>query len=542
MVGSGLEITRVVFTVTRPPSTTSILADTVPFSLDSTQLRADLQVVLNSSQEQLTVRVDYQNSAGRTLFSGSVDVTVSPGGSQSPPPIQTVYQGPGGNVDTIALAPRNPQVAAGGAVTFTLSAFDGQRAPIPPESVYVSWRASTAAAQMNATGVLTAPAAPGSFWVYARTPVTTGHPNGLADSTQVSVVSGGIVIQPDSVEKLPGGTQQFTVVQGPGGPYIWSVNGQDGGGRTYGTIDASGFYSAPVSTPQPPKFPVCARSQATPTIQGCAVVVINPVPTAGADMIVINDMNVFDGTAMTDPNNQLFVHNLVTFTSSGSRNAGTRVVYDRGRNSPCFGDGECGDQQQVIIDSVITAAGFTIEKIDTVGDFSSIAPDVKVIFLWNPLVAYTTAEVNSFKQFAGQGGRIIFVGEYLGFYGQPGIDLENGLLGQLGAQLTNTGASIDCGYVVLPQASLRPHQITTGMTDLTIACASYMNPGPNDFALFYDTGDTLVLGGAAKIDLTPLPAPPAPIRLNATSRTSHGLAPRKPSPRALGPRGDGAHR
>src|SRR5690606_22437070 len=37
-----------------------------------------------------------------------------------------------------------------------------------------------------------------------------------------------LTIVPDPVERLPGGTQQFTVTGGSGGPYIWSVNGVDG--------------------------------------------------------------------------------------------------------------------------------------------------------------------------------------------------------------------------------------------------------------------------------------------------------------------------
>jgi hypothetical protein len=43
-----------------------------------------------------------------------------------------------------------------------------------------------------------------------------------------------------------------------------------------------------------------------------------------------------------------------------------------------------------------------------------------------------------------------------------------------------------------------------GIEDLTIACASVIEPGDGDFALFYDTTNTLVLGGVAKIDTTPI--------------------------------------
>jgi len=64
---------------------------------------------------------------------------------------------------------------------------------------------------------------------------------------------------------------------------------------------------------------------------------------------------------------------------------------------------------------------------------------------------------------------------------------------------------IYCDILQLPSTSLRPHQITTGMTDVTVACASVIVPGPNDYPLFYDSTNTKVLAGVAKIDVTPIP-------------------------------------
>ena len=40
--------------------------------------------------------------------------------------------------------------------------------------------------------------------------------------------------------------------------------------------------------------------------------------------------------------------------------------------------------------------------------------------------------------------------------------------------------------------------------DLTIACASVIEPGEGDFPLFYDSTNELVLGGVAKIDTAPI--------------------------------------
>jgi hypothetical protein len=78
----------------------------------------------------------------------------------------------------------------------------------------------------------------------------------------------------------------------------------------------------------------------------------------------------------------------------------------------------------------------------------------------------------------------------------------------MGAQLTNIGADWDCGYVTIPSGSIRSHQVTTGVNSVRIACASEMQLGPNDAPLFYDTSNTHLLAGVAKIDFTPLPAGP----------------------------------
>jgi hypothetical protein len=132
-----------------------------------------------------------------------------------------------------------------------------------------------------------------------------------------------------------------------------------------------------------------------------------------------------------------------------------------------------------------------------------------VLVLWNPTTFFSSTEINAFKKFASEGGRILFVGEHSGFY--SGIPVENQLLLDMGAAFTNIGAQIDCllsgtdPYPIIPAASLRSHQVMTGVTQVTLACSSQAVPGPNDFALFFDRGNTVALAGVAKIDLTPLP-------------------------------------
>jgi len=76
----------------------------------------------------------------------------------------------------------------------------------------------------------------------------------------------------------------------------------------------------------------------------------------------------------------------------------------------------------------------------------------------------------------------------------------------MGALMTNTGA---CGVNGVPASSV-PHQLTTGIAasgagGLFMWCVSYINLGPNDFALMTDASNGAVVAAIAKIDLTLLP-------------------------------------
>ncbi len=246
------------------------------------------------------------------------------------------------------------------------------------------------------------------------------------------------------------------------------------------------------------------------------------IPTPGEDIVVFNDINPFDNNGMSNANNPLMVTNLVDFTNANPRGSGTVVWFDRGRNSVCTGTGECNDANLATMRSTINTAGYSIDNISsTSGSITSIPAAVKVVFLWNPMVPYTTAEINVFKQFAGEGGRLVFVGEWDGYYGS-GIALENQFLLDMGAVMTNIGNAVDCGYNDLPAASLRPHQITTGMTGVRIACASVIVPGPQDYPLFYDSTNTMVLAAVAKIDTTPLPLT-LEVQTESLPQTNEGL-------------------
>jgi hypothetical protein len=504
LFATNLTIERVRLALVRLPADT-IARATRQLPLDSASVRFDMGVTLAGQAESLLAVLQYQTSQGVTLFSGQVLIEATVGQpNTNTPAVPLTYSGPGSNVAFLNLSPLDTTLSAGDSLEYQITAQDGSQQPVP--SFYVSWFTSDPRVTINALGLVRAPN------ITKQIDVTAVTPNGAQTQTTLTILgSFALGLSPDSVEKLPNGQQQFNVTVGPrGATYIWSVNGVDGGNATFGLIDSVGFYTAPAAVPNPAKFQVCARVAAAPTLQnGCATVVLSAIPSAGGDVIIINDMNLFDSTAMKDPNNQRLVRNLVNFPGTGIRAGAKTVLYDRGRGSSCFINGECADPVQGRMDAAVRSAGFSISKVDTTVFYSSISPGVKVLILWNPTTFYSSTEINAFKKFAGEGGRILFVGEHSGFY--SGVPVENQFLLDMGAAFTNIGATIDClvnatdPYPIIPAISIRSHQVMTGVNQVTLACSSQAVPGPNDFALFFDRGNTVALAGVAKIDLTPLP-------------------------------------
>jgi hypothetical protein len=228
------------------------------------------------------------------------------------------------------------------------------------------------------------------------------------------------------------------------------------------------------------------------------------VPPPGGDVVVFNDINPFDNQGMGNANNVLMVQNLVTFTTGKVRDSATVVQMDYGHSSQCYG--ECSGSAMTALYSTIAGEGLTVEDIfSESGTLVDVPARVKSLFLWTPLVAYAVNEINALKAFASEGGRVVFIGEHASYYG-AGIPIENDFLLNMGAVMTNVGNALDCDYNDLPETVLRPHQITTGMTGVRVACASVIELGVGDFPLYYDSTNQYVLAGVAQIDTTPITA------------------------------------
>ncbi|MDX1623132.1 MAG: hypothetical protein R3199_04040 [Gemmatimonadota bacterium] len=222
-------------------------------------------------------------------------------------------------------------------------------------------------------------------------------------------------------------------------------------------------------------------------------------PPPGQDLVVYNDIDQFRDGGMADANNVTMVENLVNYT-----NAGSRVWADC--SSAQGGVSVCTDGSFSTFRTTIGGEGLAFEPV---GDLTNIPADVRVVILWIPTDPYTTAEINGLKEFASRDGRIVFVGEHSGFYGAAIGAVQNPFLEAMGSAARNEGGAFDCGFTVLPASSIVDprHQITTGLTGLTIACASSMDPlGPNDHVLYRDTGDTENLSIVTTIDTSPITA------------------------------------
>jgi hypothetical protein len=186
-----LAVDRVRITILRPPA--QVALDTaVFFPSGASQLEVRLKVPLATPRELFTVTL--QLFAGPTLlFTGTRSVEISEAVSVAPPiPLQ--YVGPGRELTTLRIEPRDSVLMPGSRFTFLVGGWAGDR---PIEAFYVAWRTSNpAVATVDPKGTLQAPQGRGQVFLHAVTPT------GVRDSTRVSFAP------PPTVMLLVGGNEQ----------------------------------------------------------------------------------------------------------------------------------------------------------------------------------------------------------------------------------------------------------------------------------------------------------------------------------------------
>ena len=460
----------------------------------------DRPVTFTSSDEKVATVT--ATGLVRSVGLGTANITATSEGKSVTVPVTVVTP-----VASITVSPDNFTLTNVGATQFLTVTMTPKPGASTTGLTPTFTSSDATVATVSAGGTVTA--------VKSGAATITAAIDGLSATASVSVVT-GLTVTPGTAEKLPNGTQQFTV-SGGNGPFTWQVNGVTGGNATFGTISATGFYTAPAAVPQPASFDVCV-SQESPAFRGCARVTINPIPTSGADVIVFNDINSFDEQAAQDPNNIKLFKNLVDYTGPGPRATQTGVLLTCGHSSATCATGPT-------FASTLANAGYTMTTTTDATIPIPIPSNVKMLILSLPRVSYSNDEINTMKQFSAEGGRILYIGEYDTFLGVDGLATENDFFVKMGAVMRNAGSQIDCGYNQVPAANLRPHQVTTGMTGLTMGCASEVILGPNDYPIYVSLDTKHVLAAVAKVDVTPLPPTtppanrvPAAARMNRTGK------------------------
>lgn len=192
-------------------------------------------------------------------------------------------------------------------------------------------------------------------------------------------------------------------------------------------------------------------------------------PEAAAPFIAFNDVNCFDNTCMGNASNVTFMTNILNYAT---RESATTVCWDTGRG--CKWD--TAPANTSTLRGLIIDLGFTLTIIaSSSGSLVDIPSNVRVLFLWMPVVAYTAEELDVLRTFSQTGGVIVFIGEHGSYY--SGFAVENAFFAGMGSSMTVTPATIDCGYVLLPKSSVMPHALTSGMTNYYMACTSVLNGG-----------------------------------------------------------------
>jgi uncharacterized protein (DUF1800 family) len=103
-------------------------------------------------------------------------------------------------------------------------------------------------------------------------------PAGITNPTNPPPDKTTLTISPATANVRAGASQSFTPSI-TSTPLIWYVNGVAGGNGTAGTIDSTGFYTAPLALPSPNSITITVAEASKATVTGSsAVSVWNPIP------------------------------------------------------------------------------------------------------------------------------------------------------------------------------------------------------------------------------------------------------------------------
>lgn len=116
-------------------------------------------------------------------------------------------------------------------------------------------------------------------------------------------------------------------------------------------------------------------------------------------------------------------------------------------------------------------------------------------------------EINAFKSYLAEGGRIIYVADRAEYYGTSGRAALDQFLADMGSGAQSMDGGFDCGgYRDVPLGGLAPHRLTDGVTSIRVRCTGALATDPRDFILFRNTDGTKVTGASVAVTTLPLAA------------------------------------
>ncbi|MHB1329671.1 MAG: hypothetical protein ACYC2K_15845, partial [Gemmatimonadales bacterium] len=182
--------------VTRSARPTDVVADTlVAFPANAPSVSLQLRIELEAPSELLLVTISLLGGSA-TYFTGSDTVTVTSGRAEptTMPPLTLLYVGPGADVTTLRIAPRDTLASFGDSVRFRATGTTAAGTVI--SDLPVSWSTNDPTVAMTDAGALRAPARRATIRVRGTLP------NGVRDSVDLTLVA-----VPSALTVVSGGNQ-----------------------------------------------------------------------------------------------------------------------------------------------------------------------------------------------------------------------------------------------------------------------------------------------------------------------------------------------
>jgi hypothetical protein len=256
------------------PATLAVRATTVAtFNPVKDTLVFAMPVELRQSVETLLVSIRYSGLAGAPVFQGSALVEVTVGIPAQPTKIPVTYVGPGQDVRSIGVTPRQVGAVFGETVLFDVLGLDSNFTPVP--TFYVGWGTSDPDLPIDAFGRVSTPVRTLVAMIRAHTPTAIGL---VRDSTELYVDADGFGLLPASVSVQVARATQLRLFDRNRAGVILAVNGVLDGTPLFGfaSLDGDVFFVAPPVVPSPATFPVCATSVVAPSSTACTQVTVTP--------------------------------------------------------------------------------------------------------------------------------------------------------------------------------------------------------------------------------------------------------------------------